>query len=61
MAELSLRGRVRGRYSFGDNERIKIETPFATAVYHMKVAGNRLTLTDTRGAKIEFTRLEDAR
>ena len=26
-------GEVRGRYKFGDQDRIKIETPFATTVY----------------------------
>ena len=49
-------GGVRGRYSFGDNERIKIETPFATSVYQVEIAGDRLTLIDARGAKLEFVR-----
>ncbi|HEY7001407.1 MAG TPA: hypothetical protein VH330_06665, partial [Candidatus Udaeobacter sp.] len=29
-------GDVRGRYKFGDQDRIKIETPFATTVYQIK-------------------------
>jgi len=35
----SSRGRALGRYKFGDRDRIKIETPFATAVYQMKISG----------------------
>jgi len=53
-----LQGRTRGRYSFGDNQRLKIETPFATSVYQMQLTGDRLTLTDIRGAKLEFTRIK---
>ncbi len=52
-------GSVRGRYSFGDNERMKIETPFATTVYQVQIAGDRLTLIDARGAKLDFTRAKE--
>jgi len=49
-------GTNRGRYSFGDNNRIKIETSIATSVYQMEISGNKMTLTDPRGSKLEFTR-----
>jgi hypothetical protein len=49
-------GTNRGRYSFGDNNRIKIETSVATSVYQMEISGNKMTLTDPRGSKLEFTR-----
>jgi hypothetical protein len=37
-------GDVRGRYKLGHENRIKIETPFATSVYQMKISGDRMTL-----------------
>ena len=52
-------GTVHGRYSFGTDERVKIETPFATNVYRMQVTGDHLVLTDPRGTRLEFTRLKD--
>lgn len=48
-----------GKYSFGDNQRLKIETPFATSVYQMQVTGDQLTLTDARGSKLTFRRVKD--
>jgi hypothetical protein len=54
-------GDIRGRYKFGDQDRIKIETPFATAVYQMKISGDRMTLQEPGGgSKLEFTRIRDA-
>lgn len=50
-------GEVRGRYKFGDQDRIKIETPFATTVYLVKVSGNQLVLEQPGGSKLEFTRI----
>ena len=49
-------GDVRGRYQFGDQGRIKIETPFATAVYQLEISGDHMTLQEPGGAKLEFTR-----
>ena len=49
-------GTNRGRYSFGDNNRIKIKTSIATSVYQMEISGNKMTLTAPRGSKLEFTR-----
>jgi len=51
-----LMGDIRGRYSFGDRDRIKVETRFATAVYQLALSGDRMTLKDPNGSKLEFTR-----
>jgi len=37
-------GGVRGRYKFGDQDRIKIETPFATTVYQLQISGDQMIL-----------------
>ncbi|PYI84639.1 MAG: hypothetical protein DMF21_01365 [Verrucomicrobia bacterium] len=50
-------GDVRGRYRFGDQDRIKIETPFATTVYQMKISGDHLVLQEPGGSRLEFTRM----
>ena len=52
-------GDVRGRYKFGDQDRIKIETPFATTVYQMKISGDRMTLQEPGASKLEFTRMRE--
>jgi hypothetical protein len=54
-------GNDRGRYSFGDNNRIKIETRFATSVYQMEFSGDRMILTNPNGSKLEFTRIRENR
>ena len=51
-------GDVRGRYKFGDQDRIKIETPFATTVYQLKISGDGMTLQEPGGSKLEFTRIK---
>ena len=50
-------GEVRGRYKFGDQDRLKIETPFATTVYLVTLSNDQLVLQDLGGSKLEFTRL----
>ena len=50
-------GEVRGRYKFGDQGRIKIETPFATTVYLVTLSGDQLVLQELGGSKLEFTRV----
>jgi hypothetical protein len=50
-------GDVRGRYKFGDQNRIKIETPFATSVYQLEILGDRMILREVGGSKLEFTRI----
>ena len=52
-------GDLRGKYEFGDQDRIKIQTPFATTVYQMKISGNRMTLQELGGSKLEFTRITE--
>src|SRR6266705_1834327 len=54
-------GDVHGRYKFGDQDRIKIETPFATTVYQMELSGDQLVLQELGGSKLEFTRIREAR
>jgi hypothetical protein len=51
-------GEIRGRYTFGDQDRIKIETPFATSVYQLEISADRMTLQEPGGAKLEFTRIK---
>jgi hypothetical protein len=51
-------GEARGRYKFGDQDRIKIETPFATTVYVMTLSGDQLELQEPGGSKLEFTRVK---
>jgi hypothetical protein len=53
-------GDVRGRYKFGDQNRIKIETPFATSVYQLEISGDRMILREVGGSKLEFTRIREA-
>ena len=50
-------GEVRGRYKLGDQDRLKIETPFATTVYLLTLSNDQLVLQDLGGSKLEFTRV----
>lgn len=52
-------GNVRGKYTFGDQKRVKIETPFATSVYQLEIIGDRMTLRKPDGSKLEFTRIKE--
>jgi len=52
-------GDVPGRYKFGDQDRIKIETPFSTAVYQVKLSGDQLVLQEPGGSKMEFTKIKE--
>jgi hypothetical protein len=52
-----LMGTNRGRYSFGDNNRIKIQTSIGTAVYQMEIAGDKMTLKEPIGSKLVLTRV----
>ena len=51
-------GKDAGRYTFGDQHRIKIEMPFGKSIYQMELAGDRLTLQSMKGAKLELTRVQ---
>jgi hypothetical protein len=53
-----LMGSTRGRYSFGDRDRVKIQTPFGTSVYQMEFSDGHMTLKDPSGSKLEFMRLK---
>jgi hypothetical protein len=53
-----LMGSTKGRYSFGDRNRVKIETPFGTSIYQLELTDNRMLLTDPTGSKLEFTRMK---
>ena len=53
-------GDIPGRYKFGDQDRIKIETPFSTAVYLVKISSDQLVLQEPGGSKLEFTRIKEA-
>ena len=50
-------GEVAGRYKFGDENRIKIETPFATTVYLITLSNDQLVLQEMGGSRLEFTRV----
>ena len=50
-------GDAQGRYRFGDQDRIKIETPFATSVYQLEISGDHMTLREPGGPKLDFTRM----
>jgi hypothetical protein len=54
-------GDVRGTYRFGNQDRIKIQTPFATTVYQLKISGDHLLLQEPGGSKLEFTRVSEMR
>jgi hypothetical protein len=49
-------GNTRGRYIL-DRNRVKIETQFAKTVYQMEFFGDRMTLREPKGPKLEFTRI----
>jgi hypothetical protein len=51
-------GTNRGRYTFGDNNRIKIETSIATSVYQMELVGDKMTLKEPNGSKLVLTRVK---
>lgn len=51
-------GKDNGRYSFGDQKRIKIQTSFAKSMYQMQISGDHMTLTSPNGSKLEFTRIK---
>jgi hypothetical protein len=52
-------GDIRGRYKFGDQDRIKIQTPFATTVYQLKISGDQMVLQEPGGPKLELTRIRE--
>lgn len=51
-------GSTRGKYSFGDRDRIKIQTPFGTSIYQIESSEERMILVDPSGSKLEFTKVK---
>ena len=47
-----------GKYTFGDQGRLKVQTQFATFVYQLEVSGDRLVLTEPNGTRTEFDRVK---
>jgi hypothetical protein len=46
-----------GKYSFGDRNRLKIQTQFATFVYEIQLSGDTMTWRDPNGAVTRLKRL----
>jgi hypothetical protein len=51
-------GSTRGRYSFGDSGRIKIETPFEKSVYQVTISRDHMTFRESTGSRLEFDRIK---
>src|SRR5436190_505597 len=51
-------GSTRGKYSFGDSGRIKIQTPFEKSVYEVTIARDHMTFRESTGSRIEFDRIK---
>jgi hypothetical protein len=47
----------KGKYTFGDQNRLKVQTQFATFVYQLELSGDRMTLTEPNGTKTELERV----
>jgi len=47
-----------GKYSFGDGQRIKIQTPTATFVNHFEIDGDRMIWKGLDGTRTELERGE---
>ena len=48
----------KGKYSFGDQGRIKVQTQFATFVYKLDLSADRMTLTEPHGTRTELERVK---
>src|SRR5262249_57761687 len=46
-------GEVRGRYKFGNQDRINIETPFATTGYQVTISSDQLGLQEPGGSNLQ--------
>lgn len=51
-------GDAPGRYSFGDNDRLKIETRSATFVRQIEIKGDHMTWREPNGTKTELVRVK---
>jgi hypothetical protein len=50
-------GTTQGRYTFGDRGRLKIQTKFATFVYEIELAPDRMIWKEPNGSRTELKRL----
>ncbi len=48
----------KGKYSFGDQGRLKVQTQFATFVYQLDLTGDRMVLTEPSGTRTELERIK---
>ena len=60
--EFSKNGRVKsgtgsGKYTFGDRNRLKIQTQFATFVYETEISGDTMTWRDPNGYTTRLKRV----
>jgi hypothetical protein len=51
-------GSTRGKYSFGDSGRIKIQTPFEKSIYEVTILHDHMTFRESTGSRIEFDRIK---
>ena len=51
-------GSTRGKYSFGDSSRIKIQTPFEKSVYEVTISHDHMTFRESTGSRIELDRIK---
>jgi len=51
-------GSTRGKYTFGDSGRIKVQTPFEKSVYELTISHDHMTFRESTGSRIEFTRVK---
>jgi len=52
-------GSTRGKYGFGDSQRIKIQTPFEKSVYEVTMTSrDHMTFRESTGSRIEFDRIK---
>jgi hypothetical protein len=48
----------KGKYTFGDQGRLKVQTQTATFMYQLQLSDDRMTLTEPNGTKIELQRVK---
>ncbi len=48
----------KGRYSFGDQSRLKVQTQSATFVYQLNISEDRMTLTEPDGTRTQLERVK---
>ena len=51
-------GSTRGKYSFGDSQRIKIQTPSEKSIYEVTIVRDHMTFREASGSRIEFTKIK---